>query len=119
MPKAKPVHEVRLGRIKAAIWRNDTQNGPLYNVTIVRLYKDGNQCAPRLLLHRRTDRHGVSCCWNRSVSSGRWPPRLAPANQCQAIACHVGFALRCLHRLGRRAEPFLPKRFSGSSASGE
>ena len=43
MPKAKPVHEVRLGRIKAAIWRNDTQNGPLYNVTIVRLYKDGNQ----------------------------------------------------------------------------
>ena len=43
MPKVKPVHEVRLGRIKAAIWRNDTQNGTLYNVTIVRLYKDGNQ----------------------------------------------------------------------------
>ena len=43
MPKVKPVHEVRLGRIKAAIWRNDTPNGSLYNVTIVRLYKDGNQ----------------------------------------------------------------------------
>ena len=43
MPKAKPVHEVRLGRIKAAIWRNDAPNGSLYNVTIVRLYKDGNQ----------------------------------------------------------------------------
>ena len=24
----KPVHEVRLGRIKAAIWENETQNGP-------------------------------------------------------------------------------------------
>ncbi|MCY2987747.1 MAG: hypothetical protein NTY19_07775 [Planctomycetota bacterium] len=43
MSKVKPVHEVRLGRIKAAIWRNDTQNGSLYNVTISRLYKDGNQ----------------------------------------------------------------------------
>ena len=43
MPKTKPVHEVRLGRIKAAIWRNDTANGSLYNVTIARLYKDGNQ----------------------------------------------------------------------------
>ena len=36
----KPVHEVRLGRIKAAIWENDTQNGPLHNVTFTRLYKD-------------------------------------------------------------------------------
>lgn len=36
----KPVHDVRLGRIKAAIWENDTQNGPLHNVTFSRLYKD-------------------------------------------------------------------------------
>jgi hypothetical protein len=41
--KVKPVHEVRLGRIKAAIWRNVAQNGYLYNVTIARLYKDGDQ----------------------------------------------------------------------------
>ena len=39
----KPVHEVRLGRIKAAIWENDTQNGTLHNVTLSRLYKDGDQ----------------------------------------------------------------------------
>jgi len=26
MSKQKPVHEVRLGRIKAAVWENDTQN---------------------------------------------------------------------------------------------
>lgn len=40
--KAKPVHEVRLGRIKAAIWANETENGVRHNVTITRLYKDGN-----------------------------------------------------------------------------
>ena len=38
---ARPVHEVRLGRIKAAIWENDTQNGTRHNVTVSRLYKDG------------------------------------------------------------------------------
>ena len=40
--KQKPVHEVRLGRIKAAIWANDTDNGTRHNVTITRLYKDGD-----------------------------------------------------------------------------
>jgi hypothetical protein len=39
----KPVHEIRLGRIKAAIWENDTQNGSLHNVTFTRLYKDEDQ----------------------------------------------------------------------------
>lgn len=38
-----PVHEVRLGRIKAAVWENSTENGVRHNVTICRLYKDGNQ----------------------------------------------------------------------------
>jgi len=40
MAKARPVHEFRLGRIKAVIWENDTQNGPMHNVNIIRLYKD-------------------------------------------------------------------------------
>ena len=40
MSSKKPVHEVRLGRIKAAIWENDTENGSRHNVTISRLYKD-------------------------------------------------------------------------------
>ena len=39
---ARPVHEIRLGRIKAAIWENATQNGPRHNVTVSRLYKDGD-----------------------------------------------------------------------------
>ena len=43
MPKDKPVHEVRLGMIKAAIWRNDTETGVRYNVTFARLYRDGEE----------------------------------------------------------------------------
>jgi hypothetical protein len=39
--KVRPVHEIRLGRIKAAIWENETQNGAMYNVTVCRLYRDG------------------------------------------------------------------------------
>jgi len=39
----KPVHEVRLGSIKAAIWANDTTMGTRYNVTLARLYKDVDQ----------------------------------------------------------------------------
>ena len=39
--KPKPVHEIRLGKIKAAIWINETDKGLWYNVTLSRLYKDG------------------------------------------------------------------------------
>ncbi|HEY4310850.1 MAG TPA: hypothetical protein VGN12_15475 [Pirellulales bacterium] len=41
--KTRPVHEIRLGRIKAAIWVNDTQTGIRHNVTISRIYKDGDE----------------------------------------------------------------------------
>ena len=41
MPKDKPAHEVRLGAVKAAIWKNDTDKGVRYNTTFSRLYKDG------------------------------------------------------------------------------
>jgi hypothetical protein len=41
--KQKPIHEVRLGSIKAAVWKNDTETGVRYNVTFSRLYKDHNQ----------------------------------------------------------------------------
>ncbi len=42
-PKQRPVHEIRMGRIRAAIWENETQNGTRHNVTLTRLYKDGEQ----------------------------------------------------------------------------
>jgi len=50
--KNRPVHEIRLGTIKAAIWANETENGVRHNVTISRLYKDGEE-------------------WKRSESFGR------------------------------------------------
>jgi hypothetical protein len=40
-PKNKPVHQIRLGRIKAVIWANDTTSGTRHNVNLTRIYKDG------------------------------------------------------------------------------
>ena len=40
--KQQPAHEVRLGFIKAAVWRNETEAGVRYNVTFNRIYKDGD-----------------------------------------------------------------------------
>lgn len=38
----KPAHELRLGRVKALIWANDTEQGTRHNVTFQKLYKDGD-----------------------------------------------------------------------------
>ena len=43
MAKDKPVHEVRLGAVKAAIWKNDTDSGARFNTTFSRLYRDGEE----------------------------------------------------------------------------
>lgn len=39
MAQDRPVHEVRLGKVKAAIWRNETDVGTRYSVTFSRIYK--------------------------------------------------------------------------------
>jgi len=39
----RPVHEIRLGRVKAAIWENDTKDGLRHNISLSRIYKEGNQ----------------------------------------------------------------------------
>jgi hypothetical protein len=41
--KKRPVHEIRIGRIRAAVWVNETENGIRHNVTISRLYRDEQQ----------------------------------------------------------------------------
>ena len=41
--KTKPAHEIRLGSIKAAVWKNETEIGVRYNTTFSRLYKNGEQ----------------------------------------------------------------------------
>lgn len=44
MEKKKPVHEIRLGKVRAAIWENGTDSDRVrYSVTFSRLYKDGEQ----------------------------------------------------------------------------
>lgn len=40
--KKRPAHEVRLANVKAVIWENDTKNGTMHNVVLVKVYKDGN-----------------------------------------------------------------------------
>lgn len=37
--KSKPVEEIRIGAIKAAIWRNDGEQGPRFNVSFQRIYR--------------------------------------------------------------------------------
>jgi len=41
--KRKPVQEIRLGRIRAAVWQNSSDKGVRHNVTISRLYKDSDE----------------------------------------------------------------------------
>lgn len=36
-----PVFTTRHRALKAAVWRNETENGPMYNTTLSRSYKDG------------------------------------------------------------------------------
>ena len=38
----KPVEEVRIGSVKAAIWRNEGQQGAYFTVTFQRLYRTEN-----------------------------------------------------------------------------
>lgn len=39
----RPVHELRLGRIKGLVWRNETEVGVRYSVTLSRLYLDKDE----------------------------------------------------------------------------
>ena len=38
--KPKPVTTLRCSRVTASIWKNEGVNGPFYNVTVARSYKD-------------------------------------------------------------------------------
>lgn len=38
-----PVHEIRFGLIKASIWQNSTKAGERFNVTLQRIYKNGER----------------------------------------------------------------------------
>jgi len=51
----RPIHTVRFGALKAAVWLNETSVGPIHNVTVSRSYKDGDS-------------------WKDSGSFGHGPP---------------------------------------------
>jgi len=40
--KNQPIHQIRHGVISASIWRQETDRGPLFNVTFQRSYLDGD-----------------------------------------------------------------------------
>ena len=40
--KSQPVHKIRHGAVSASIWRQDTEKGPMFNVTFQRAYMDGD-----------------------------------------------------------------------------
>jgi hypothetical protein len=37
--KQKPIHEIRLGRVRAAVWKNTGETGTWSSVTFSKLYK--------------------------------------------------------------------------------
>jgi hypothetical protein len=39
---SQPVHKIRHGVVSASIWRQETEKGPMFNVTFQRSYKDGD-----------------------------------------------------------------------------
>jgi hypothetical protein len=43
MTGKRPAHEIRLGAIKASIWENQVNDMTRYNVSLARIYKDGDQ----------------------------------------------------------------------------
>lgn len=44
MGNKRPIHEIKLGRIRAVIWRNESENRkPWFNATAGRLYKKNGE----------------------------------------------------------------------------
>jgi hypothetical protein len=39
--KTRPVETLRDGSLKAAIWKNESENGPFHSVTFARTFKNG------------------------------------------------------------------------------
>ena len=86
--KPHPVQEVRLGAVKAAVWRNETENGTRYNVTITRIYRDGDQWRTTesfgrddLLLLAKVADHAHTWICNQAQEEARTAKPSNPTNQ--------------------------------------
>lgn len=42
-PASPPVHVLRHGRLRAAVWHNPAGKGPMYTVTLTRSFRDGER----------------------------------------------------------------------------
>ncbi len=40
---SRPVHEIRLGLIKASVWQRRSHSGHQFSVSVVRLYRNGDE----------------------------------------------------------------------------
>ncbi len=44
MTRQKPIHQIRVGLLRAAVWQNDPEDrSPRFNVSITRAYKQGEE----------------------------------------------------------------------------
>ena len=59
MANQKPVDEIRIGRVKATIWRNGTDEQPRHNVTFGRRYDS----TKKPISGRPRRASGVAICW--------------------------------------------------------
>ena len=66
----RPIQEFRLGRIKAAVWENETQLGVRYSVTFTRLYKAEGDPSWRTSRRRST---GTTCRSSRRSQTSPTP----------------------------------------------
>ena len=42
-PSNKPAHEIRFNGVQATIWKNDTPQGPRYNTSFKRYYRENEE----------------------------------------------------------------------------
>ena len=74
MANQKPVDEIRIGRVKATVWRNGTEDQPRYNVTFSRLFERPLRFAAI----------GVARCLN-PICMCRWEKGILTRISCFAI----------------------------------
>jgi len=77
-PNSQPVHTIRHGTISASIWRQETEKGPMFNVSFQRSYKDGET-------------------WKHSTSFGR--------NNLLVVSLIAARAFEWIGNQGRRPKP--------------
>ena len=83
MTHNKPIHEIRLGTIRAAIWANERATTEVwFNVSLSRLYNDGNGWRDSHAFGR--DDLPVAAKVLEMAYAWIWDHQAAPSPQCTA-----------------------------------